>query len=290
MKQSRWTIAQAARSPDGCGAGGDRLRGSLPCRGGRCGGVWIGCGGAWFCCAARAAGGAVRGSAARARPAGPARAGGAGASGQRGSGQAGPPRRVCCAGRQPGRPGRQPEDGYRLCADPVPTSFCTSTRPGMSWTSSTPRSATRRSFRVAGWWPRARVGSSPLAAAIDQRTDTVYVINGTEQHRLGAEWRPVQRPGDPRLRPAGGDGQGREVPGRRGRQPGDAHAVCGEPRRGQRLGDQRGQVQRQDHARVRAAGPDGEGQGRPGLARCRQRDRHRLRGEQRPSATATPCR
>ena len=26
---------------------------------------------------------------------------------------------------------------------------------------------------------RARVGSSPLAAAIDKRTDTVYVVNGT---------------------------------------------------------------------------------------------------------------
>ena len=49
---------------------------------------------------------------------------------------------------------------------------------------------------------RARVGSSPLAAVIDKRTDTVYVVNGTSNTVSVLERRPVQRPGDARLRPA----------------------------------------------------------------------------------------
>ena len=46
---------------------------------------------------------------------------------------------------------------------------------------------------------RAKVGRNPLAAAIDPGTDTVYVVNGGEQHGLGDQRRPVQRPDHPRL-------------------------------------------------------------------------------------------
>ena len=145
-------------------------------------------------------------------------------------------------GGSPGAPGRQSEDGDRLRADPVPHQFL------CFWAAGPCRRChQRREMQHEGHFglPRGGQGQGRQqpARGRDRLQDRHHLCGERDkQHRIGAEWRPVQRPGDPRLRSARGHDQGREVPGRRGVQPGDAQSVCGEPWRRQRLGHQRGQV------------------------------------------------
>ena len=83
-------------------------------------------------------------------------------------------------GGSPGAPAANPEDGDRLRADPVHDQLLPLLRQAWARGGRDQRREVQREgqVRAAGWWPRARVGSSPLAAAVDERTDTVYVVNG----------------------------------------------------------------------------------------------------------------
>ena len=158
---------------------------------------------------------------------GPRRALAGGTSHQRGSCRSRPPGRVCGARRQPGRPGSQHQDRYRVRADPVHDQLLLLTPEHVVDIINAAKCNAKvlSGCRVVA---RATVGSAPLAAAIDpadrhrlrdqrQRSNTVSVLNGA---RCNARVT--------RGCLAGGDGQGGEVAGRRGRQPGHAHAVCGE--------------------------------------------------------------
>jgi DNA-binding beta-propeller fold protein YncE len=86
--------------------------------------------------------------------------------------------RVGRARWQPERPGGQSPDWHCLCADPVRGRF---------WASGSPShvvdviNTAKCNMKVTAGCrvvARARVGSGPLAAAVDQRTDAVYVANG----------------------------------------------------------------------------------------------------------------
>jgi len=70
--------------------------------------------------------------------------------------------------------------------------------------------------------PRVHLGTSPLAVAVDQATDTIYTLNPPPQHRFRDQRRDLQRHGDYRLRPdaAHRHRRQRQQPGKPGRQPG----------------------------------------------------------------------
>ena len=232
-----WLSRSVASSPGDCGTGCDQLRSSLPRRGGRRRGGQFHCDRAWSGYAARGRlavrrPGAVRGASGSGPPAGPtpgSRRRGVPATRLR---PAGSPGRVCRArAATRATSGRQPKTDTVY----VPIQ-CRRLLPLLRQAGhvvdviNAVEMQRHDHVRVPGG--RDDPGRQRPAGGCGRLSDRHHLCHQRQRrHRLGAERRPVQRPGDPRLPPPGGDGQGGEVPGRRGRQPGHAHAVCGQRRR-----------------------------------------------------------
>jgi DNA-binding beta-propeller fold protein YncE len=95
--------------------------------------------------------------------------------------QAGPGRRggFVVLGGSPGAPAANPKTGTVYVPIQCRTSFCASGPLGHVVDVINAAKCNTKAISGCRVVARARVGSSPLAAAIDSRTDTIYVVNGT---------------------------------------------------------------------------------------------------------------
>ncbi len=251
---------------------------------------------AGFACAAIGRGrSAARARFGALRP-GPARPGSAGQAALTALGSAAearPGRRgVCGARRQPGRPGSQRRrQGPFMCRSSAPPASVPS---GQAWPCGG-RHQRREMQREGHFGLRGRGQGQGRQQPARGR------CRPSDRHRLRGQWGQQYGLGAERRqcnarvtrgcgRPAATVKVG-QVPGRRGRQPGDADAVRGATWRRQHLSDQRGPLQRPRDTRVRAPGPDGHRQGRPGPgSMLTPRPTPSTRRTAAPRATATPCR
>jgi DNA-binding beta-propeller fold protein YncE len=125
---------------------------------------------------------AVRFGASRTGPARPGGAGQAALATPGNAAQAGPGRRggPVVLGGSPGYPVANPKTGTVYVPIQCATSFCpASGHPGHVVDVINAAKCSTKVVSDCRVVARARVGTSPLAAAIDERTDTVYVVNGT---------------------------------------------------------------------------------------------------------------
>ena len=127
---------------------------------------------------------------------------------------------------------------------------------------------------------RARVGDSPLAAAVDEKTDTIYVANGTGSVSVvnGSTCNATVTSGcsTPVATIDTGGFPVDDV-----FNPMTSNALRREPCSGQRLRDRRRQLQRPDDERVRKTSEDGDRHLRSSSPGRRCRDRHDLHRRQR---------
>ena len=131
--------------------------------------------------------------------------------------------------------------------------------------------------------PTVTVGRFPIPVAVRPAHRHCVCRQRQRQHRVGDRRRHLQRKDHFGLRPAAADGDRRGRPGRARRQPNHRHRLRlqqhrrnhGVPR--QRVGDQRGHLQRNRHHRLRPAAARRARRGQPGSRRRGPGHQHRLR-------------
>ena len=149
------------------------------------------------------------------------------------AGRLGSGRDVDCPGRPRGRSGCRPGDRHGL------RSGSERTLRGRDQRREVQREG-RLGMRGGG---QGQGRQRPPRGRYRQATDTVYVVNGTSDTVSLVDGARCDARVTRGCGPAGGDGQGRQVPGRRGVNPATRTLYVANLGTRQRLGDQRGQVQ-----------------------------------------------